>query len=533
MKSRRHSNGIVLIEAVVSMMILALGFLGVAKMQTAVVSASANAKARAEAMMIAQARMDTLRYITQQGQHFSTVGGCTGGTVLQSSAAPIVRNGVNASYTESWVVTAVCVPSPRHSVVVTVAWTDERNADQTVTLNGVIAWNDPAKNVASPPPGGAGSGGFGTPSNVRVGDNTPKDSLGTPNGKDGSGIFYNTATKEYELRVAMQGGPYRTALYSNVPIVRVTGIVALDTTTVGNTNYTVNLSRLRLSNIAVYRTDITFCIFPLQFTEENNPLTYGMRNANDTTGGALSDPDDRAAAYTCYVPEGWAGNIGLLNYEVSNSNPENYACPDDQQNNSYVEAARSHKVEIVDGTGVIGQSGVLTGHETMLMPGYPGLTRLSRLDFLVIKRPNGQFGGCAERIGNTTGVVATGANTNGATYNILMRTGAPLSRATSPVTPGIPSIRYSGYIVDRYTEGLDGGFKTISGSVGNCGISIRAVTSAATFICPVNGSTYTCQVSHNSSGNIGRWDTATSQFTAGLSYQNVVTNLTNQNLTCN
>lgn len=533
MKTGKHLKGYILIEAIVSMMVLALGFLGIAKMQTSVVNASSEAKARAEAMTLAQARIDTLRIIARQSEHFSS--GCTAGTILRNSITPAVTTGVNATFSETWTVARTCVPSPRHQVQVLVTWTDSRNGLQTVRLDSVIAWNDPSRNFTTLAGGSSGSGGgLGTPSNVRLGDEVKDyDSLPSgaiTNGKDGSSTYYNSGTGEYELLVPVTGG-YRAALYSNVPIVRVSGLVVLD----GTTGYQVDLTRVRLSNISVYRTDITYCLFPLTFTDENDPKTYG--SSNGTNSGVSSSTNDRAGAYVCYVPEGWAGNIGLLNYEAgTGGNPDNYACPEDAFENSIFEAARSHKVEIVDTSGnIVGQSGVLSGHETMVMPNYPTLTRLSRLDFLVIKKPN-QFSGCGQRIGSTVGVISSGTIASGASYNLVLRQGAPLTRSSTTYTPGVPSIRYAGYVVDRYTKDasgtVNGGFVTLTGtytpSTSTC--SIRAQSTSASYLCTSTGGTYRCLVSYNWSGTIGYWNGTS--VSGGASVSSVITNGTGPTVTC-
>lgn len=531
---KKHSSGFILIEAVVAMMVFALGVLGVIKLQVAVVAESSAAKARAEAMTIAQAQMDTLRLIARQTEHYSTAGGCAAGTLLASSASPVSITGINATFSETWTVTVGCTPSPRHQVQVTVTWTDPKYGSQSVRLDGAIAWNDPIKNYPTLAGSGSGSGGgLGTPTNVHLGDENQDYTTqpGTKNGKDGTSINYNSDTKEYELVVPMSsGGGYRVGLYSNVPIVRITGLVVLDPTS--SPDYAVALGngsgQLRLTDVAVYRTDITYCLYPLSFFDQNDPSTYG--SSNGTNEGQTSGTSDRAGAYVCYVPEGWAGNVGLLNYELGTAgNPKYYACPDDRVDSSVFSGARSHKVEIVNGSNVIvGQSGVLQGHQTMVMPNYENLTRLSRLDFLVFKIPNGTFTGCAQRIGSSTGVIASGTNSNGAAYSVTMRTGAPVDRttATTAYTPGVPSLRYSAYAVDRYVSTVDGGFVKLSGSyTGGCTNSnVRAVGSSNSFICSASSNTYTCTVRYGWSGDVGYWNG--SALSGGGSVTNIVANST-------
>lgn len=517
---KKRTQGFMLIEALIAMIVLAIGLLGVTKLQVAVVAEGAASKARSEAMTIAQARMDTLRLIARQSEHYSTAGGaCAAGTILTNGTQS--HTGINATFNEAWTVNVVCAPA-RHRIQVSVSWTDPKQiyGSQTVTLDGAIAWNDPSKNYPTLAGGSAGTGGgLGTPTNVRLGDNVQDYGTdpGSKNGnKDGASINYNSTTKEYELIVPMSSGTgYRVGLYSNVPIVRITGLVVLDKTT-SSTNYAVDIGNgsndLNLSQIVVYRTDITFCIYPLKFTNADDPKTYGSSNGSNE--GQTSGANDSAGAYVCYVPEGWAGNVGLLDYEKGTAgNPKYYSCPDDRVGASIVSGTRSHKVEIVNGSGVVvGQSGVLVGHQNMVMPNYPNLTRLSRLDFLVFRIPNGTFNGCATRI------PSAGDYGAGATL-VTMRTGAPTDRTDTSYTPGVPSIKYSSYAVDRYlSSGTDvnGGFVSVAGPYtgggsGGCTSSnIRAVGSTSSFLCSVSGTTtsgtYSCSVTYGWSGSVGYWN---------------------------
>lgn len=524
---KKTAKGFVLIEAVVAMMVLAIGLLGVSKLQVAVVSEGAAAKARSEAMTIAQARIDTLRLIARQSEHYTITGGtCTAGSLVTSGTTS--RTGINASFSEAWTVTVLCSPA-RHQIQVNVTWSDPKGTygTQTVTLNSGIAWNDPVRNYPTLAGGSGTAGGLGSPTNVRLGDSL-KDydtQPGSKNGnKDGSSINYNSQTKEYELVVPMSSGSgYRVGLYSNVPIVRITGLVVLDPTT--SPNYSVSIGSgnndLRLSDISVYRTDITYCIYPLAFTNADDPKTYGTTDGNNEMQASTSSA--RTGAYVCYVPEGWAGNVGLLNYEKGNNGgPTYYACPDDVVESGNGNGAtqtifsgvRSHKVEIVNSSGVIvGQSGVLVGHQNMIMPNYNNLTRLSRLDFLVFRIPSGNgFAGCATRM-PSAGNYGSGSDI------VTMRTGAATNRSDTAYTPGVPSIRYSTYAVDRYVTAsgvVNGGFVTVTGAytgggAGGCTSSnIRAVGSTSAFQCSISASsssgTYSCAVSYGWSGSVGYWN---------------------------
>lgn len=531
-RSSRRDSGYALIEALVSMMVVAIGVLGIAKMQTVVVASSADAKARSEAMTFAQTKLDELRNIALQGEHYTNGGTCAAGSVVASGNDS--RSGVNATYTRTWTVTPTCAPA-RHQILVTVGWTSAANESKNVRLNSVIAWNDPTSSTLKLAAGsGTGGGGVSPPATARLGDDAQDyGSLpggATANGSDGTYTNYNSTSGEWEILVALSGGGYRVALYSKVPIVTLSGIVALDRGIAPDASGSARDDRTAadtlITNIAVYRTDITFCLFPLRFTSENDVSTYGA--------GGTTTSSDRAAAYKCYVPEGWTGNIGLLqrSYETGCSGKYNLfdgqtrvdscdfrgdlACPGGNDGSANLFGVRGHKVLIVDGSGTtVGQSGVLEHHQRMLMPGYISLTRTQRLDFVIFKpvtSGSSRIETCSTRF-STTGSGTSG--TSPANYTVFLRSGAG--------GDGVPSIVNQVYVIDRYLQGTSGGFITVSGTAGgSCGSSVTATGASGwgSFTCPVSGGNYSCDVSYGWSGTIG-----------SASLTGVVANQT-QNITC-
>ncbi len=521
--------GYALVEALVSLLIVATGILGVAKLQAVVVGSSAEAKARAEAMTLAQAKLDELRNVVLQSQHHQWVGGaCQSGTLVQTGSDTV--SGVNASFTRTWTITPTCAPA-RHQIVVSAGWTGADNSARQVQLHSVIAWNDPARSTAKLAAGSAGGGGMAPQGNAWLGDDVKDyDTLpqgAVSNGADGTYV-YNQQAGRWELLVAAAGGGYRVALYSAVPIVSLNGIVALDTASGTATD-------VLISNVVVYRTDITYCLFPLKFTNQDDPKTYGSDGAGGT--GQTSASADKAGAYRCYVPQGWYGDIGLFQRSYNCANKYNLfdgetsvsgcdfraalACPGIVDGSATLTGIRTHKVLIVNANNqIVGQSGVMPGHEYMLSPDSSTRTRLSRLDFVIFKPKssgNPKIETCAARIPDTSTTIS-GTISTGAAYSIQLRNGAG---TTTTGTDGVPSIRYPHYIVDRYLSG-GGGFVKLSGAVSGACTTLQATGSSGwgNFICPVSGGQYSCEVSYGWSGTVG-----------GQSFSNVIANTT-QNVSC-
>lgn len=155
--SRRASSaGFTLVEALVALVVMAFGMLALAGFQASVSNASDTAKQRAEAVRLAQQKIEELRAFQQTASDGA-------GTIwnyaddVVSSAAPEdiskasldVYNTANA-YTRQWWVTtadgatAAGTTDAQKWIRVAVSWVDRKNQTQTVTLQSVIARSDPA-----------------------------------------------------------------------------------------------------------------------------------------------------------------------------------------------------------------------------------------------------------------------------------------------------------------------------------------------------------------------------------------------------
>lgn len=148
--------GFSLIEALVALMILAIGLTGVVKLQTVIMGASALSQQRNEATHIAQDKIEHLRGYTRLS---ATPGELAYEDIGSSTAAESI-SGVNASYSRTWTVccadtaSVVCPPSPCPAdhlwkeITVTVGWTDKDGDAHSVELETKIAKLDPANDAA-------------------------------------------------------------------------------------------------------------------------------------------------------------------------------------------------------------------------------------------------------------------------------------------------------------------------------------------------------------------------------------------------
>jgi type IV pilus modification protein PilV len=152
-RPRRRQAGFTLVEALVALLVMSFGMLALAGLQMTMNRGADLAKQRSEAVRLAQLKMEQLRaYDGIDSGSFTyganVVSNTTGETICPTCTAPLNAT-TNATFTRSWAVTradgttAATSDDPQKWIRVTVAWTDRVNQAQSVTLNSVIARNDP------------------------------------------------------------------------------------------------------------------------------------------------------------------------------------------------------------------------------------------------------------------------------------------------------------------------------------------------------------------------------------------------------
>lgn len=532
-RSRRHTHaGYILVEGLVAMMVVAAGILGIAKLQSAIVTASADAKATSMAYSLGRAKLEELRNTTLKAEHQGT--SCAAGSVVRTGTDSVSLTGMETTYSRAWTVTPATnvdgsCTAARHRIQVTVTWTT-RERSKNVILRSTVSWNDPLATSATLGTGGTGGGAGGAPPTTAkfVPDDYAFTEQATvrPTGNDKAKIVLSTRG-EYILLV-----DNKAKIASSVPFVRLSGLVALD-------QATDTKAETLITNVVVYRTDVTYCIFPLPFSNENDPDTYGLRPGSSTPGTSLST--DTAAAYVCYVPEGWRGNIGLLQkcsdvYNLFGKCSDDLACPGGTDGSAILSGIRNIKTLVRNASGaVVGASGVLPSHEAIAMPVYSSLKQTWRLDFAIFQTfKKGKVETCDARF-PTPGSATTGSRTTGtapATYTVFRRAGEWLGLDANGLPKsggqeGVPSLVYTQHVLANEASLL----YTISGSATNC-TGARATSAGYPYadgVCSVDAGNYSCQVPHGWSGKITlqpNGDPAERIFTA------VTGNISGQSFTC-
>lgn len=304
------SHGISMVEGMIALVVLGVGLLALFSFQSSLLSSGADAKARAEALQIADSKLGELR--TQGSLAYGYLKDPTGTEVndlLDDENGIFSGNesvaGTNAAFSVSWSGSNLTGPD-RKQVVVTVAWTD-KDGSQQVQLTGDIRWNNPdlgAALLAKSLPGGgsiASPQGGANYSDETYGPNSIPG--GTPNvnedgSNDGTQMYYNSSKGRWELIDTATGD---ILLTSSEEFLTVSGRIIVDA------GMNVNMDWIRAG-----APDISYCT-----TTHNDPA--GTPNDQITDGGTTIF---KYVNYRCYTGLGWFGSIAVLvpNFD-SNSTP--------------------------------------------------------------------------------------------------------------------------------------------------------------------------------------------------------------------
>ena len=330
-------RGLGLIEALLSLLVLSIGTVAAVRMQSAILDAHCNAKSSA----LAATLLDGMASLVRQ-----STGSCPALTQTQDGVtvalAPINTPGV----------TTYC------SYDVTITHQQCRTA-QTATFSDVRIMRASASTTSASGSGGAGPE-IPRPS---MAERINEAAVASPVGSIQSnpidtavGVrITRDASGRFRLYVATPNNQWKEMVRSNVPFVRISGVLA-------STGATIASLRASGSQLTLNTSYVGHCLFPLSYTNPNDVNTYSA---------AVPASNATAAGYICYVPEGWGGTIGIdfLNW------PNNtHACPDLSPNNpsGLRGGYRSHKTIFSSvfpptmESHILGQSGVRTADEPLL-----------------------------------------------------------------------------------------------------------------------------------------------------------------------
>jgi len=145
-------KGVGLIEVLIATVVIALGLLAVASMQGTFYSSSGNSKARAEALVLAEKKMEGLRnHIEKKGaESYDSIA-----SLAEADSESV--SGSNTTFSRFWTVTVPTDSPTRKKIDVIVKW----DAGEQVTISSEIAFSNPANTVALSAFGDASVGSSG------------------------------------------------------------------------------------------------------------------------------------------------------------------------------------------------------------------------------------------------------------------------------------------------------------------------------------------------------------------------------------
>lgn len=311
-------TGSILIEALVALVVVSVGTFGVMKLNTVLLSGTGLSKTRAEALQIAQTRMEAIR-------NFSVETGCP--AVDTGSTEPNAVTGVNASYKVGRIISGV--PTERVNVEIYVGWdgsADPRSSavDKRIVLSsvvacggtgtsGMVAGNANASNAGKlkAPTGAARVGGRDNPTCI---DGSCTTIINNTNGIPDNTKVYKTGNL-VELVDAVTNKVLLT-IEDGTDFSTISGRVYIETNSSGDPIVDPDgaTSSTFDDNVFVLSSDASYCarIFP---TDAASIIPSGA------TGNGIKY---RYFDYNCYVGAGWWGNVGIA--RLDNPSTSNRIC---------------------------------------------------------------------------------------------------------------------------------------------------------------------------------------------------------------
>lgn len=290
-------RGFGIIEILVTLGILTVGILGVTQLHSVITAQSAENKSRQEALMVAQARIETLRNytntVTDEASFNTTYANVTAGNSTTVT-------GVNATYTRTETIAANTGGNGK-AVSVDVSWTNSKGDTQSVSLATQITYIPPRSQGDTALASSSASVTSPT-GRARLGDGTLPTGAATTSNGDGTALYKDGST---DLRLATGNTVVLTLSQACVvatgvckDFVKIKGRVYID-----NTTY----SSLVPGTVFVVASDAAYCSRYFTANGTTTAMTSTTTTVNTTATGSYKYFD-----YTCYLGGGWQGNIGVV-----------------------------------------------------------------------------------------------------------------------------------------------------------------------------------------------------------------------------
>ncbi len=313
-KQALRQNGFVLIEALVAIVVVMVGALGIIKLNAVLLGGTGLTKTQAEALQIAQQRIEVMRnYVLSTG--------CVDSTTVGTTTAATNITGTNANFRIDTVVTAGTIGTEK-VINACVAWDGSSDActaasDKRVILKSSVACSGVGTSgLVNEASSGGTTGKLKTPTGAaRVGGDDQTAGAGTANVIAGTNIEDGTRTvvdpSGAHILVDATG---RALLTIENPddggFSTISGRVYIEADNSGNPIVDPQGPTTAESDDTVFvlSSDASYCarVFPTLPVPASGTAKY------------------RYFDYNCYVSKGWWGNIGVV--RLDNPNANNRVC---------------------------------------------------------------------------------------------------------------------------------------------------------------------------------------------------------------
>jgi uncharacterized repeat protein (TIGR01451 family) len=312
-----RSRGFSILEALIALVVLATGLLAVARFQSGLVTNSGSSKARAEAIALAQQKIDDIRSYKDEPELVANLLNVAYdasknfdddvATATVTEAGTI--QGINTDFTRAWTITKAAT-DPTAIVDVTVTWSDPSSgADasgnaftEQVMLSTEVTWANPtlggALGLLDPNPLVPQSTGRARLGEGHYDDLDALDQDRLKDNEDGTLTYENISTGEVELIDSVTGD------------VLITLEEACNTTSGG---LTVCTDFVRISGLVwIHRGSGVSITTSNLFVEASDAAVCAEQKGTgqiQTVGTGTSEY--QYYPYTCYLGGGYHGNIGV------------------------------------------------------------------------------------------------------------------------------------------------------------------------------------------------------------------------------
>lgn len=304
MNRNRPQSGFTLIEALIAFVVLTVGILGALLFQSELVRESGDSKARAEAIRIAEAKVELLRAAATSSAFASIIG-----TGPQVASVPDGSNNVYTVTYASQAVSSAEFNADLTRVNVTVSWSD---GAESLSLSSIVNWLDPALALQLDEAGTAEDDGSGSTALVPNpgGLATALERVSVGVGSVSSGHVQREQAvidgKEVSRSSVLVDDKYYISLISTPS--PSDAVMSIEGTILDNPSANTDIAWDYIGEAG----GISESFLDVQSSTGANCIIYEIVNKDPSQG-------PRFARYKCLFSVGWTGNIGLIKNEADSN----------------------------------------------------------------------------------------------------------------------------------------------------------------------------------------------------------------------